>query len=1112
MKMKTRRILAVMLGAIVVLAPSATWAQSAGSAFTYQGQLREGGVPADGSYDFRFTLYDNVGTVVGGPISIENWLVDNGLFSVILDFGSSPFTGDARFLEIGVRPGDSGTVVTYLTPRQELTPTPYASTALQTVGVDGHSLDAADGTPADAVYVDSSGEVGIGTLAPNHPLHAVSSSTASAIMGENTSASSLGQLGNQWSGVYGEVPNGYGVSGRVDVGSGVFGESTAGTGWVNGIEGYTYSPDGNAVYGYSEAESGIAAAVRGDSIHGFGGYFVGNGYFSNRLGIGTTTLTSTLTVDGPIESLAGGFIFPDGTVQTTAASGGGTSYWTPSTSGIFYDDGYVGVGVEYPQFSLHVIDPVATAIGGQCIGEGTEGYLGHEFAGVYGYGPTAISGVSSSTSGRAVEGLATATSGTTYGVHGTSNSNYGRGVYGEVTGTGGRGVFGRSVGGSGVYGEATGTSGWLSGVEGYAMSPGGAAVYGFNEAETGNATAIMGEVTSPDGFGGWFYGRGYFSNSVGIGTTDTTSTLTVAGPIESTATGFKFPDGTVQDTAATGGGLWQQSGSDIYYEDGWVGIGTTVPDYALHVVDGFSSAIVGENPSESTMGQLGSEWAGVYGEATTGRAVQGSAMTSGAVTNYGVYGEAAGDSGYGVYGEALGSAGYGVYGKSVGGFGVYGNATGTSGYTRGVHARAQSPDGYGLFAANYATSGYAIAIRGDSSSPDGFAGYFVGRGHFSGDVGIGTTTPTEKLHVNGTVRMNGLKLGTSATAGHVLTTDANGVGTWQESPEFTLPFSGSVSSTGPAFSVTNTGTGVGSHGLSAYISSPASQTNVAAGLFSANGSQGSAIMAFSDDNNTVEVTHTGSMSAITCTSSGAAAGSFYTDGAGGKGIAATSETGPGVWAESSGTTTLNPALLAVNNNAAGICIFSTCISSDANAVFTNKGTGDIIKGFSGGTGNDLVFRVTNDGTTHTNILQINGGSDLSEQFDVQGQEDLIRPGMVVSIDAANPGKLVVSSIAYDRKVAGILSGAGGIAPGMQMGQKGSLADGEHPVALTGRVYVWADASSASIQPGDLLTTSEVPGHAMKVSDYGRSQGAILGKAMTALDEGRGLVLVLVSLQ
>ena len=58
----------------------------------------------------------------------------------------------------------------------------------------------------------------------------------------------------------------------------------------------------------------------------------------------------------------------------------------------------------------------------------------------------------------------------------------------------------------------------------------------------------------------------------------------------------------------------------------------------------------------------------------------------------------------------------------------------------------------------------------------------------------------------------------------------------------------------------------------------------------------------------------------------------------------------------------------------------------------------------------------------------------------------------------------------------------------------------------------ADASSAAIKPGDLLTTSATPGHAMKASNHGKAQGAILGKAMTRLKEGRGMVLVLVTLQ
>ena len=152
------------------------------------------------------------------------------------------------------------------------------------------------------------------------------------------------------------------------------------------------------------------------------------------------------------------------------------------------------------------------------------------------------------------------------------------------------------------------------------------------------------------------------------------------------------------------------------------------------------------------------------------------------------------------------------------------------------------------------------------------------------------------------------------------------------------------------------------------------------------------------------------------------------------------------------------------------------------------------------------------GMTKTNVLQIVGGADLSEKFEVTATEKQIEAGSGGAIDPLNSGTLVVCARAYDRRVAGVISGAGGVQPGMLMGQSGTLADGDHPVALSGRVYVWADASNGAIMPGDLLTTSNRPGHAMKVTDHGKAQGAILGKAMTSLDTGRGLVLVLVTLQ
>lgn len=158
------------------------------------------------------------------------------------------------------------------------------------------------------------------------------------------------------------------------------------------------------------------------------------------------------------------------------------------------------------------------------------------------------------------------------------------------------------------------------------------------------------------------------------------------------------------------------------------------------------------------------------------------------------------------------------------------------------------------------------------------------------------------------------------------------------------------------------------------------------------------------------------------------------------------------------------------------------------------------------------------GRTRTGSLEIVGGADFAENFDIyaspsnQTAGPRVAPGMVVTIDPARQGKLALSQRAYDRRVAGIISGAGGVKPGMTMGQEQTLADGKYPVALSGRVYVWADATHGAIRPGDLLTTARTPGHAMKVANPAKAQGAIIGKAMTGLKSGRGLILVLVTLQ
>jgi hypothetical protein len=144
------------------------------------------------------------------------------------------------------------------------------------------------------------------------------------------------------------------------------------------------------------------------------------------------------------------------------------------------------------------------------------------------------------------------------------------------------------------------------------------------------------------------------------------------------------------------------------------------------------------------------------------------------------------------------------------------------------------------------------------------------------------------------------------------------------------------------------------------------------------------------------------------------------------------------------------------------------------------------------------------------VVEITGGADLAEPFLVAA-EGPVPPGTVLVIDHRTPGRLMLSDSPYDVRVAGVVSGAGELSPGLIMSQN-EASPGSANVALSGRVYVLADAGPGAIHPGDLLTTSATPGHAMKATDAARSPGAILGKAMSALESGRGLVLVLVSLQ
>lgn len=99
-----------------------------GTGFSYQGYLTDGSGPANGPYDFQFRLYDTdtAGAQIGATFILDDIPVNNGLFTVELDFGVGAFGGGGRWLEIDVRPGGSSGAYTTLSPRQKLTPSPYS--------------------------------------------------------------------------------------------------------------------------------------------------------------------------------------------------------------------------------------------------------------------------------------------------------------------------------------------------------------------------------------------------------------------------------------------------------------------------------------------------------------------------------------------------------------------------------------------------------------------------------------------------------------------------------------------------------------------------------------------------------------------------------------------------------------------------------------------------------------------------------------------------------------------------------------------------------------------------------------------------------------------------
>ena len=385
-------VLAICLSASVAFAGGST-------VFTYQGALAEAGEPANGLFDFEFSLWDaDMGGSQIGSTQIHNAVsVADGLFLILLDFGADAFTNADRWLEVTV-----DTVL--LSPRQPVTRVPYA---IQTRGI----------------FVDENQNIGIGTTTPDYPLHVETSSeyaiyattdgeTTRAVYGLATGPTGLnyGVFGESTGfgggvkglglniGVHGEAhglftssigvfgrsdsPTGRGLQGQANAstgvaygvlgnsestsGRGVYGQASASSGTTYGVYGRSFSTNGRGLYGEAIASIGTTYGVYGvtNSPDGYAGYFVGGrNYFEGNVGIGTDTPNAMLKVVSHTAN-------PDNNTAEFLAAGigpnpshvhwGATGDWyirsaDPAGTVILQDmGGNVGIGTTTPAFLLEV--------------------------------------------------------------------------------------------------------------------------------------------------------------------------------------------------------------------------------------------------------------------------------------------------------------------------------------------------------------------------------------------------------------------------------------------------------------------------------------------------------------------------------------------------------------------------------------------------------------------------------------------------------------------------------------------------------------------------------------------------------------------------------------
>jgi hypothetical protein len=440
-----------LLALMLSLNASAVRAQT--TSFTYQGSLNDGGSPANGPYDLQFKLFDALsgGAQQGSTISRDDIQVTNGVFSVTLDFGAAAFPGASRFLEISVRPGASTGAYTILSPRQQITSTPYAIKSLGAATADGLSTACVNCVVSSQI---GSLPAGSGSYIQN---------TTSQQSSANFNISGNGTAGGTLNAATVNATTQYNLGGSralsapgmnnlfAGLGAGQVNTTGSNNAFFGSIAGQSNTiGGGNSFFGRNAGGSNSTGS--GNSLFGFsagGANSTGfsNSFFGFNAGAANTTGNNNTVIGAGANVATGGLSFATAIGAGAVASASNT----------------VVLGRNLDAVSVPGNLTVAGTLT-STLPSGSANYIQNTTA------PQSSANFNISGNGT-VGGTLSAGAGVT----GSSTATNGRGVIGQANnGTQANGVFGTSTSGSGVRGDSA------SGTGVFGQSQSGTAVFGFS--------------------------------------------------------------------------------------------------------------------------------------------------------------------------------------------------------------------------------------------------------------------------------------------------------------------------------------------------------------------------------------------------------------------------------------------------------------------------------------------------------------------------------------------------------------------------------------------------------------------------------------------------------